>query len=45
MILDLSTLTIVDLIGCLPVVGECMEQATATTDSGKLLLTKEEWAT
>ena len=42
--LDLSTLTIEDVTGRLQAVNKRMELATATTDSGKLLLTEEEWA-
>ena len=42
--LDLSTLTIEDMTGCLWVVDERLEQAIATKDSDKLLLTEEEWA-
>ena len=43
--LDLSTLTIKDVTGRVRVVDERLEQAIATKDSGKLLLTEEEWAT
>ena len=42
--LGLSTLTIEDVTGHLWAVDEGLEQATATKDSGKLLLTEEEWA-
>ena len=42
--LDLSTLTIEDVAGRLQAVDERLGQATATKDSGKLLLTEEEWA-
>ena len=40
---DLSTLTIEDVTGHMWAVDELIEQATATTDSGKLLLIEEEW--
>jgi hypothetical protein len=43
--LDLSTLTIEDVTCRLWVVDERLEQTIATKDSGKLLLTEEEWAT
>ena len=43
-VLDLSTLTIEDVTGRLRAVDECLEQAIATKDRGKLLLTEEEWA-
>ena len=42
--LDLSTLTIKNVAGRLRAVDERLEQATATNDSVKLLLTEEEWA-
>ena len=42
--LDLSTLTIEDVTGHLWEVDEHLEQVAATKDSGKLLLTEEEWA-
>ena len=42
--LDLSTLTIEDVAGHLRAVDRRLGQATATKDSGKLLLTEEEWA-
>ena len=42
--LDLSTLTIEDVAGRLRAMDERLGQATATKDSGKLLLTEEEWA-
>ena len=43
--LDLSTLTIENMIDHLQAVDERMEQATTTKDSVKLLLIEEEWAT
>ena len=43
-ILDLSTLTIEDVTGHLWAVDERLEQVTSMKDSGKLLLTEEEWA-
>ena len=42
--LDLSTLTIELVAGRLRAMDERLGQATATKDSGKLLLTEEEWA-
>ena len=42
--LDLSTLTIENVAGRLRAVDERLGQATATKDSGKLLLTEGEWA-
>ena len=42
--LDLSTLTIEDVTGRLWAMDKRLEQATATKDNGKLLLTEEEWA-
>ena len=42
--MDLSTLTIEDVTGHLRAVDERLEQASITKDSGKLLLTEEEWA-
>ena len=43
MMLDLSTRTNEDVTGRLQAVDERLEQATATMDNGKLLLTEEEW--
>ena len=42
--LDLSTRTIEDVTDRLRAVDERLEQATATKDSAKLLLTEDEWA-
>ncbi|XP_066344397.1 uncharacterized protein [Miscanthus floridulus] len=41
--LDLSTLTIEDVTGHLRAVDKRLEQTITTKDSGKLLLTEEEW--
>ena len=43
--LDLSTLTIEDVTSRLRAVDLRLEQVIAMKDSGKLLLTEEEWAT